>query len=92
MSQRQIFHREKRERRILLPSEPERIGAGGRSYFKGPLGLWPWPLFNVLLAMVETIRGRTYRGAFPKVATRRTEYIRNAEGRIIERYEEMEIT
>ena len=30
--------------------------------FRGPLGLWPWPIVNLLLALVEQIRVRGYGG------------------------------
>lgn len=30
--------------------------AGGR--FRGPLGLWPWPLVNLILALAERLAAR----------------------------------
>jgi hypothetical protein len=57
---------------------------------KGPLGLWPFPFINALLQFIYALRYQE-REYLPGLVTRRTEYIRNAEGRIIERYEEITI-
>jgi len=85
-----------KRRRILL-SRPDIAGAEEPEvpFIRGVLGIWPWPILNVLLQFLYALRAavsQPYRfGYFPRTATRRTEYIRDKEGRIIERYEEVQI-
>jgi hypothetical protein len=75
---------------------------GGRSaerpiFVRGPLGIWPYPLINVLLQVVLVLRGLStwqpgpvvQQVPFQRTASRRTEYIRDREGRIVEKYEEI---
>lgn len=61
--------------------------------FQGPLGLWPWPFVNLVLAVVNKLGGgsrkQDTRSLFPETATRRIEYIRDGTGRIIEKLEEI---
>jgi len=61
--------------------------------FQGRLGLWPWPLVNLVLAVVNKLGGggrrQDMRSLFPETATRRIEYIRDNTGRIIEKLEEI---
>ncbi len=61
--------------------------------FQGPLGLWPWPFVNLVLAVVNKLSGgggrQDMRSLFPETATRRIEYIRDGTGRIIEKLEEI---
>lgn len=65
---------------ITSPSE-------GTGLFKGPLGLWPWPVVNLVLAIVKKLGGgdngtTTTRSARTKI----TELLPTAEGgwRILE--------
>lgn len=84
---------ELRKRKRVLPFQVFRQDYEG-SWFVGPLGIWPWPLVNILLAIAESIRARSVGSAaqvFPRVATRRTEYVRDAQGRIIEKLEEISV-
>jgi hypothetical protein len=61
----------------------------------GPLGIWPWPILNVLLQLIIRLRAiretATPIELLPKTVTRRTEYIRDREGRIIEKVEEVSL-
>ena len=66
-------------------------------WFSGLLGLWAWPLVNLVLSLAEKVRAKSRPSftpyptqVFPRVATRRTEYVRNNMGRIIEKLEEVE--
>jgi len=93
----------KRKRRFprLLQSPPseEAQEAEEERYFTGPLGIWPWPIVNLILAIVDlirsSIRSQTQTSIvsryFPKVARRRREYVRDSSGRIIEVVEEIEL-
>jgi len=75
--------------RFILPSRPETE----QRRFVGPLGIWPWPIVNLLLTIIENMSVRRYTPSyyFPRTATRRIEYIRDSQGRIIEKYEEVTI-
>ena len=94
----QTVLRRKKRKRLFYP-QPEYDSYSDTDtglYFIGPLGIWPWPLVNLILAIVEAIRIRSRMRyptepvqVFPRVASRRTEYIRDKEGRIIEKYEEI---
>lgn len=33
-------------------------GSTGLIQVKGPLGLWPWPIFNFILALIASLRTR----------------------------------
>ena len=98
MSQQTALLRRKKRKRLLYP-QPEYEPYPDRGlYFTGPLGIWPWPIVNLILAIAEAIRSRSRTRypseptqLFPRVATRRTEYVRDASGRIIERYEEISL-
>lgn len=86
--------KEKRKKHSVtkdVEEAPERV--------TGPLGIWPFPL----LEFIQTVRVRKRRAIIrtpvppqaylPKVASRRVEYIRDPKtGRIIEKYEEIEVT
>ena len=72
-----------RERFLPLPFKP-RGETSDASWFRGPLGLWPWPLVNLILALAEGKRARGY----PVVPERRRrmtlwDIARDSEGRII---------
>ena len=56
-----------------------------RPQFTGILGLWPWPLVNLLLALVERTKG----GVSVAPARKGTilEVVRDERGRIIEIFE-----
>lgn len=75
---------------ILRPKRSESVEA---PLIVGPLGLWPWPILNVLVRFVYALRRAqtpaTPTEYFPRTASRRVEYVRDQEGRIIERYEEI---
>jgi hypothetical protein len=55
----------------------------GYTYFTGPLGLWIFPLVNLILAIVESIRVRTYQVPQPKRRMTVFDITRDREGRII---------
>lgn len=89
-----LLKRKKRFPRLLQSPPVEEGYEEERRYFTGPLGVWPWPIVNLILAFVdllrsqaEALRSPAYR--LPRTATRRTEYIRDEKGRIIEKYEEV---
>jgi len=94
---------ERQEKKVLPPqvqSQLSRYETQPQTQFQGlGLGLWPWPIVNLLLALVERVRARvcapspapTPARMLPRTASRRTEYVRNREGRIIEKYEEVDI-
>jgi hypothetical protein len=85
----------KRKRLIQVEQEekPQLVYAEERAIV-GPLGIWPYPIINVLLQIIERLRSLTVRPVqayLPKTATRRTEYIRDSQGRIIEKLEEISV-
>ena len=82
-----------RKRRILLPAYPETAERAEVS-IRGPLGIWNFPFLNGLLQFLYAIRTRAApapQAYLPRMATRRVEYVRDREGRIIERFEEVEL-
>ena len=71
---------------------PQRGNVDATILFQGPLGLWPWPFVNLVLAVVTNLGGGrqvSTQQLFPPTATRRIEYIRDNTGRIIEKLEEV---
>lgn len=64
-----------------------RADYGERSYFTGPLGIWPWPIVNLILAVVEAIRARIYYRPTevyrPRPRTVQYNIVRDEKGRII---------
>jgi len=90
MSQEQELEFRKRSKRILLPTylKAER----SETIIQGPLFGWPFPLLNAILQLIYATRERAPPQAyFPRTATRRVEYIRDSLGRIVEKYEEIEV-
>jgi hypothetical protein len=82
-----------KKRRVLLP--PHEAESTSQS-ITGPLGIWPCPILNILIQLIERLRGlrstsQPPQAYLPKVATRRTEYIRDSQGRIIEKLEEISV-
>jgi len=92
-----LLRRKRRFSRLLQPPPSEEALEGERPYFTGPLGIWPWPIVNLILALVDltrsSVRAQTPATVryFPKVARRRREYIRDGSGRIMEILEEVEL-
>jgi len=74
------------------------VSVAARPLIVGPFG-WPYPILNVILQILERLQlmalnirqAGPYFTYFPRTATRRTEYIRDKEGRIIEKIEEVSI-
>jgi len=90
----QILERRKKKRLFPFQIQPLPEYESSREWFRGPLGIWPWPIVNLLLALIEAIKAKSYvppTQVFPRTASRRVEYIRDREGRIIEKYEEIEL-
>ncbi len=81
----------KRRKRILLPAYP--TAERSETTIQGPILGWPFPILNALLQLIYATRERapSQQAYFPKIVTRRVEYVRDFSGRIIERYEEIEI-
>lgn len=52
---------------------------GSSDMLKGPLGLWPFPLLNVLLAFLSKAKGGSSSRSL-----RLIEFVRDGEGRIIQ--------
>jgi len=93
-----LLKRKRRFPRLLqLPPSEEVRETEEERYFTGPLGIWPWPIVNLILAIVDLIRAqvrtsivkRSPLSLLPKTATRRREIVRDSQGRIIEIYEEI---
>jgi hypothetical protein len=77
----QLLLRKKRKRLIPLRTETEEAR---EEYIRGPLGIWPYPILNVLLQFIRRIREATVAPAKP-VRRRRTavyEIIRDERGRL----------
>jgi len=94
-----LLKRKRRFPRLLQSPPSEEAQEEEGRYFTGPLGIWPWPIVNLILAIVDlirsSIRSQTQTSIvsryFPKVARRRREYIRDSSGRIVEVLEEVEL-
>lgn len=84
----------RKRKRLILPPYPEQVKGTEATLVRGPLGIWNFPFLNALLQFLYSIRraAPTPQAYFPRIATRRVEYVRNREGRIIERLEEVELT
>lgn len=81
---------ELRKKRILLLS-PYPKTERSETIIQGPILGWPFPILNALLQLIATReRAPSQQAYFPKIVTRRVEYVRDSSGRIIERYEEIE--
>lgn len=50
--------------------------------FRGPLGLWPWPLVNLILAFALSLARGARGGGSPR--TRVYQLVRDDKGRIVE--------
>jgi len=94
----EVLEKLKKKKRIfpfqVQPPPDYESRESSREWFRGPLGIWPWPIVNLLLALIEAIKAKSYvppTQVFPRTASRRVEYIRDKEGRIIEKYEEIEL-
>lgn len=56
---------------------------------RGPFG-WPYPVLNAFLQFIMMLSYSPRSSSiFPNVASRRREYVRDSQGRIIEVYEEV---
>ncbi|RLJ01971.1 MAG: hypothetical protein DRP11_03630 [Candidatus Aenigmatarchaeota archaeon] len=89
---------ERKQRLRLLTGPPSRlpqlreekvevVESGGQEFpwFRGPLGIWPWPLVNLILAIIYSIRSRAAPTAAPRKPTKKIySIIRDKEGRIVE--------
>jgi hypothetical protein len=73
-------------RSLIVRGEPQ-----SQTQIVGVFGIWRFPILNLLLQIIMVLRGSTsaVQPLFPTTATRRTEYIRDKEGRIIEKVEEI---
>jgi len=47
---------------------------------RGPLGIWPWPITNLLLALIDRLKTRSGTGAVRGARTKITEVRPTAEG------------
>jgi hypothetical protein len=77
----QLLLRKKRKRLIPFRGETEEAR---EEYIRGPLGIWPYPILNVLLQFIRRIREATVAPSKP-VRRRRTvvyEIIRDERGRL----------
>jgi hypothetical protein len=84
----------KRKRLIKSGEKPSIVyRQNEQRWIVGPLGIWPYPIINVFLQIILIFRGQTSepKTIFPRTASRRIEYVRDHEGRIIEKYEEIEV-
>jgi len=76
-----ILKKEKRKKliEILSPVESE-----SSDYITGPLGIWPFPLLNVLIQVFERLR----QTSVPRPSRRRRlsvyEFVRDEKGRILQ--------
>lgn len=53
----------------------------GNGLFKGPLGLWPWPVVNLLMVIVNKLTGKNGTGEVTRAArTKITELRPTQEG------------
>lgn len=100
MSEQQTVQKQKKKKKkrlVTVQSAPRILEPEAPTILMGPFGLWRFPIINWLLSISGTLRARAPattglpRQIFPKTASRRIEYIRDAQGRIIEKYEEVEI-
>jgi hypothetical protein len=64
---------------------PIRSQEAEKRYFTGPFGLWVFPLVNLFLALIESIKYRAYPSTAPERRRRMTVFdiTRDASGRII---------
>lgn len=54
--------------------------------YRGPFGVWVWPIVNIIMAFVDRMRGKTRGGAVSAARTKITELRPTPEGgwRILE--------
>lgn len=73
----------KRDRFPLLQLQPRQQTTG--TSFTGPLGLWAWPLVNLILALAESKRAQAPASVIPEQRRRMSlwDITRDREGRII---------
>lgn len=93
MSEQKTEQKRDKKKRLIIRQSKVPITQAPR-ILSGPFGLWQFPIINWLLSISGTFRARQPipTQLLPKTASRRVEYIRDAQGRIIEKYEEVEIT
>ena len=93
MSEQKLSERDRR-RFVLLQPYPGEVEREEAHIIRGPLGIWNFPFLNALLQFLYAVRVQgpgQPQAYFPRTATRRVEYVRDREGRIIERLEEVEL-
>jgi len=77
--------RQRKRRRILQSATTE--APSDEEYITGPLGIWPWPILNVILRFIHALRRKTYVTPTVEKRKRRTvihEVVRDEKGRIVE--------
>ncbi len=72
----------------LAPPPPQEVTVAYPAYteplFRGPLGIWPWPLVNLILTLVNRLRTLQAPAAERTPVRRIYSITRDQRGRIIE--------
>lgn len=88
LSEQETVQPQQRRRIFSLPTSV--TSGGGLEQIRGPLGIWPWPILNVLLQLIKALRNIVSSSYIQSPATPKRggvkvyELVRDEKGRIIE--------